>query len=127
MKFLVRFSPDSAGFFTSMLCAIHCSVVPVMVSMGLLSSQTWLHSHVLDWLVIGLGLIIASYSLVGDFIKKHRNYLPLSVVASGFILLLTGMIDHDGWMVIFSVIGGMLVATAHLINYRLVVLTTVKA
>jgi hypothetical protein len=119
MKSFFKINPDTAGFFTSMLCAIHCSAVPVMISMGLLSSSTWLHNHAIDWVVIGIGIIIASYSLLGDYIKKHRNYTPLMLASVGFLFLFVGMIDHHGWMLVFSVIGGLLVATAHMYNHKI--------
>lgn len=117
-SFLQR-NPDFAGMFTSLLCAIHCSVVPVLISMGALSTSTWLHNHAFDWVVIGIGIVIASYSLVGDFIKKHRNVRPLILGFLGFVFLFIGMIEHHGWMLVFSVMGGLIVAGAHLYNHRL--------
>ena len=119
MKSFFKLHPDSAGFFTSMLCAIHCSAVPLLISTGLLSSSTWLHNHAIDWVVICTGIVIASYALVGDFFKKHRNYSPLFLGGVGFVFLLIGMIEHHGWMLIFSVMGGLMVASAHVINHRL--------
>jgi hypothetical protein len=119
MKSIFNINPDRAGFFTSMLCAIHCSAVPVMISMGLLSTSTWLHNHLIDWVVIGTGILIATYSLLGDFIKKHRNVIPLALATLGFIFLFVGMIEHHGWMLIFSVLGGLSVASAHLYNHKL--------
>ena len=119
MKSIFSINADTAGFFTSMLCAIHCSAVPVLVSLGLLGSGTWLHNHMIDWVVIGFGIIIASYSLLGDFIRKHRNILPLGMALTGFLFLLIGMVEHHGWMLLFSVAGGFMVASAHLINHRL--------
>ncbi len=119
MKLFNRFDSDAAGFITSMLCAIHCSAVPLFISMGLLSSKSWLHSHSFDWVVIALGIVIASYSLVGDYFRRHRNILPLLMAATGFVLLVIGMIEHHGWMLVFSVMGGVLVAVAHVVNHRL--------
>ena len=88
--FALPINADTAGFFTSMLCAIHCSAVPVLISLGLLGSGTWLHNHMIDWVVIGFGIIIASYSLLGDFVRKHRNLLPLGMALTGFLFLLIG-------------------------------------
>jgi hypothetical protein len=119
LRYFLKINPDTAGFFTSMLCAIHCSAVPVMVSMGLLSSSTWLHNHAIDWVVIVTGILIAFYALVGDFLKKHRNLTPVVLAAFGFLFLLIGMIEHHGIMLIFSVLGGLMVASAHVINHRI--------
>lgn len=127
MRSFFKLSPDAAGFFASMLCAIHCSAIPILISMGLLSSSTWLHNHMIDWVVIFSGIIIASYSLVGDFFKKHKNYTPMLIATVGFTFLVIGMIDHHGWMLIISVIGGLMVATAHVINHRLGSVCIVKS
>ncbi|HRO09198.1 MAG TPA: MerC domain-containing protein [Saprospiraceae bacterium] len=118
-SFLQRY-PDFAGMFTSLLCAVHCSAVPVLISMGALGSSTWLHNHAFDWVVIGIGIIIAGYSLVGAYFRKHRNIRPLLLASAGFVLLLIGMAEHHGWMLIFSVLGGITVAYAHLQNHKLV-------
>jgi len=126
MKAFFRINPDTAGFFTSMLCAIHCSAVPILISMGLMSSTTWLHNHMIDWVVIGSGIVIASYSLVGDYFNRHRQIVPGLTALFGFSFLLIGMIDHHGWMLIFSVLGGLMVATAHMLNHRLTRLSFVK-
>lgn len=110
---------DKAGFVASTLCAIHCAGIPVLISSGLLSTTTWLHNHAIDWAIISFGIIVASYALVGDYFNKHKNPKPLIFASIGFMGLFVGMIDHHGWMLAFSVIGGLMVATAHYINIRL--------
>lgn len=49
--------------------------------------------------------------------KHHRNILPLAVVIVGFLLII---IDHSlhahSWML---VAGGLLIASAHLLNWKL--------
>lgn len=119
MKKVVKLNPDKAGFFASMLCAVHCAGVPVLISVGALNTSTWLHNHAIDWAVISFGVLVASYSIVGDYLKKHRNLKPLILALIGFIFLFIGMVEHHGWMLLFSVVGGLLVATSHYINHTL--------
>jgi hypothetical protein len=126
MKSIFNINPDAAGFVASLLCAIHCSALPILISLGLIGTNSLAHNHMVDWVVIGLGILIASYSLIGDYIKSHRNLYPLTLAAIGFIFLLVGMIDHHGWMLIFSVTGGLIVATSHIINHYLGKACTVK-
>lgn len=61
---------------------------------------------------------MAGYAIVGDYVKKHRNIKPLILAVTGFIFLLVGMIDHHGWMLIFSVTGGIMVASSHVLNWK---------
>jgi hypothetical protein len=109
---------DSAGFFASLLCAIHCSALPILISLGLMGSGSWLHNHLFDWIIIGFGFIVAGYAIVGDYLKKHKNIKPLLMAVTGFVFLLVGMIDHHGWMLIFSVTGGIMVASSHVLNWK---------
>ena len=127
MKSIFNVNPDAAGFFTSLLCAIHCSAIPVMVSLGLVGSSSWLHNHMFDWVVIGTGVVIATYSLLGDYLKVHRNIMPLMMAVLGFAFSIIGMIEHHGWMLVFSVVGGLLVASSHIVNHRLGRMSTSKA
>ena len=119
MRSIFNINPDSAGFFTSFLCAIHCSAVPVMISFGMVGTGSWLHNHLFDWVIIAIGIVIASYSLIGDYLKAHRNILPLLMAIAGFLCLLTGMVEHHGVMLVFSIVGGLTVASAHILNRRL--------
>lgn len=119
MNKFFNINPDAAGFFTSLLCAIHCSAIPVLISLGLVGSSSWVHNHIFDWIVIGIGILIASYSLLGDYLKSHKNLLPLGMAGLGFAFLLIGMIEHHGWMLVFSVVGGLLVASSHFVNFKL--------
>lgn len=117
-KSFFQWNADSAGFFASLLCAIHCSAIPILISLGLMSSGSWMHNHLFDWIIIGFGFIMAGYAIVGDYLRKHRKIQPLLFAVTGFAFLLIGMIEHHGWMLIFSVIGGRLVATSHVLNFR---------
>lgn len=117
MKKIFKFNADVAGFWTSMLCAVHCSAIPILMSLGMIGGNSLAHNHTFDWIIIGLGLVIAGYSLVGDY-NKHKNKLPLVIALTGFVFLFIGMIDHHGWMLVFSVTGGLMVASSHIINHR---------
>src|SRR5690606_26098025 len=117
-KSFFQWNADSAGFFASLLCAIHCSAIPILISLGLMSSGSWMHNHLFDWIIIGFGFVMAGYAIVGDYFKKHRKILPMILAFLGFAFLLIGMIEHHGWMLIFSVAGGLLVATSHVVNWK---------
>ena len=111
---------DLAGIFASSLCAVHCAAVPMLIAFGIISGSHWLHNHAIDWIIITIGIVIASYSLVKDFRFKHKSTTPLLVAGLGFTFLLLGMADHHHGILhtILSVCGGLTVALAHFINIR---------
>ena len=117
MRFFSLQNIDLAGFIVSFLCAIHCAAMPILISWGLLSS-TALESHaIFEWVIIGLSIIIASWSLFRSYIRDHRNLIPILIVTFGFALILIDHLSHaHGWML---VVGGLSIASAHLVNWKM--------
>jgi hypothetical protein len=110
---------DFAGVIASFICAIHCMAVPLILSLGVANSEHWIHNHTFDVLVIILGVIIASVSLISDY-KKHNSLKPLSLIVIGFSFLGLGLkFEHSIYHMIWSVIGSGFVITAHITNWKL--------
>lgn len=109
---------DILGFSASFLCAIHCVLLPLVLSFGLAGGLPWLESHSLELVLIFSTLIMASWSLLGSW-PKHRKIEPMLLASLGFVIifgvhLLEGDLAHY-----FSAVGGALIAYAHYINWRL--------
>lgn len=103
---------DFLGIMSSLTCAVHCMALPLLASVGLLS--TGHHNHVFDFVFFSLGLLFAGFSLFSDF-RKHGYIRPVIIGVLGFMLLLVGILGH---LPTLSVIGGLSVAAAHIINFR---------
>lgn len=110
-KYTSRINPDLLGAIASVACAIHCMLVPIIVSIGLMNTSH--HGHSFDFIMLTIGLIFAIYSL-GKQYMVSRNITPILIVLLGFGLLILGIFSHT-W--ILSVSGGLVVAYAHYINY----------
>ena len=109
---------DILGFSASFLCAIHCVLLPLFLSLGLAGGLPWLESHTLELLLIFSTFIVASWSLLGSWFK-HRKTKPMLLALLGFAVifgvhLLEGDVAHY-----VSALGGSLIAYAHYINWRL--------
>ena len=107
---------DLAGATAATICALHCAIFPVLLSFGLVSSTA--HNHTFDWVLMSIGIIIAGYVLVKDYAFSHKNLLPLSIAAIGFITLFTGIETH-GEFFYLNVLGGLLIVGSHFLNWRL--------
>lgn len=116
---IIRSYLDLLGFSASFLCAVHCVLMPLVLSMGLLGGMSWLESAWVEWSFILTTLVLASWSLFGS-LSKHRNTKPLIIAALGFVLII---VLHEwfghGAGHYFSALGGILVAYAHYLNWRL--------
>lgn len=110
---------DILGITASVACAIHCSVFPIAIAFGFLSSGFMKGHVVIDTLFIGLSLFIATFSLVRSFQQKHKDILPLSVFVTGVTLIVIGLQFHGVIEMILATIGGLTIASSHIINIRL--------
>ena len=116
---IIRSYLDLLGFSASFLCAVHCLLMPLVLSFGLVGGMSWLESAWVEWSFIFSTLVLASWSLFGSF-PKHRNYKPLTLAGMGFVLIV--VLHHmfeDSIGHYLSAIGGVLVAYAHYVNWRL--------
>ena len=114
---------DFTGFMASMICAVHCSVVPILVSMGVLGAGHWLENGLIDFAIVILGLVVAFVSLMKEY-KKHHSLQPIMIASFGFLMLGYGLVQHSqGSHSILSVIGGVTLAIAHIVNWRMVKIT----
>ena len=115
---LIRSYLDVMGFSASFLCAIHCMLMPLILSFGLVGSLTWLESPLVEWIFIVSTLVLASWSLLGS-LPNHNNKRPLLIAAIGFAIILgVHLLEHVvGHFV--AAIGGVLIAYAHYLNWRL--------
>lgn len=119
MSFLYKLNLDFAGVLASFICAIHCIAVPLILSLGVVNSGHWVHNHTFDIVVIVIGVIIASLSLLSDY-KKHQSYFPILCIVIGFSFLAVGLkFEHSIYHMIWSVVGSCFVMTAHITNWKL--------
>ncbi len=110
---------DFVGFMASLTCALHCAIVPIILTMGALGGATWLEHPFLEGSFIALSLMLASWSLIGSYINNHRNFSALATVLAGFILIIASRFVEGSAEILLTVSGGLIIATAHYINWRL--------
>ncbi len=107
---------DFAGAVTASLCAVHCTVFPIFISLGLTTNTT--HNHTFDFVMMSIGVVIAGYSLVRDYIKTHKNPMPLILGLAGFVTLFIGIETH-GELFVLNILGGLMIVGSHLLNWRM--------
>ena len=111
---------DFVGFWASLLCALHCVVMPLVLSFGVfVGAQRFMNSYI-DWFFIVTSFAIASWSLIRSYLKEHQNILPLLIAGLGFLGLFLAftIIFFNGHFLL--PIGGVLIAYAHFYNWQLV-------
>jgi hypothetical protein len=104
------------GMWMSLLCAVHCAALPLLLVMAPAIGSRFFASDLLEWLLIGFAMIFAIWSITRGYLKEHHKRLPgviLAVVAGKIFL-------PDNLEPIAGVIGSLGIAAAQFINLRLV-------
>ncbi len=118
----IKLNWDALGIVTSIACAIHCALLPVLMSTLPVFGINIIDNIYFEWGMILLAFVVGSYSLFHGYIKHHRNLLPVYIFSVGFLLLVVKQFFHkseyrlDYWLLAAAVI---LIISAHYYNYRL--------
>lgn len=106
------------GIVTSVACAIHCALLPVVVSSLPVFGINIIHNSLFEWGMIGLAFVVGSYSLFHGYVRHHRSLVPVYTFTAGFMFLILKQIFHpiENWFLILAV---PLIIGAHYYNYRL--------
>lgn len=113
----IKMNWDGFGIATSLACAIHCAVLPLLATSLPLFGINIIHNLFFEWGMIAIAFVVGVYSLMHGYIKHHRSYIPVLVFMIGFLLLVTKQFFHEyeSFLLIPAVI---LIIGAHYQNYR---------
>lgn len=112
---------DVAGTTTSLACAIHCATMPLVLAVAPLSGiALFLANPRIEWLLVGVSLLIASVSLVAGFRLHRSRQILLFFLGAATILLVARLGEELAWSIparAMSITGAVALASAHLLNY----------
>lgn len=113
---------DKAGTAASLLCALHCALMPLAITLLPLVGLQFLAEGWVEWVLIGTSAILGVSSLCLGF-KEHKSRRALAVLAAGLTLVVLGRIIEEQqlgpWGIPTLVLGGIVIAGAHLLNRKL--------
>jgi len=112
---------DSIGMTASTLCAIHCAIVPIILTFLPLTGLGFLTNPLFEWGMIILALILGVSSIFLSYFRTHKRALPLFLLVIGFVAVIAGHIYLRGWVEAIVVpLGGLTIAVAHFVNFKYV-------
>ncbi|MFZ4058260.1 MAG: MerC domain-containing protein [Ferruginibacter sp.] len=106
------------GIITSIACAIHCSLLPVMMTSLPILGINIIHNVFFEWSMIVLAFGVGIYALVHGFIRHHRNWTPLLLFSGGFLFLISKQIFHQFELPLL-IPAVIMIMWAHYYNYKL--------
>ncbi len=114
----IKLNWDGVGIVTSVACAIHCGLLPVILPVLPLFGVNIVHNSFFEWGMILLAFVVGIFSLYHGFIRHHHSYKPVVVFVFGFGFLISKQffLLHDKILLLLAVI---FIISAHLYNYKM--------
>ena len=118
LKMSTKINWDVIGILTSIACAIHCAILPLMIGSLPLFGINIIHNVVFEWGMIAAAFCVGSYSLFHGYVKHHHLLLPIYFFCAGFLFLFLKQFFHaiENWFLLPAV---SLIVVAHWYNFRL--------
>jgi hypothetical protein len=109
---------DGVGIITSIICAIHCGLLPLLIPILPLIGVNRSHNTSFEWIMISIAFVVGIYAIIHGFIKHHRNKKPIYIFIIGFSFLVLKQF-YTEFQYLFLAIAVSFMITAHYMNYRL--------
>lgn len=114
----IKLNWDALGIATSIACAIHCALLPVLLTALPVFGIDIIHNLFFEWGMIALAFVVGSYSLFHGYIKHHRSFSPVIIFSIGFVFLILKQVFHEREIPLLIVAVAFIIS-AHYYNYRL--------
>lgn len=110
---------DLLGISTSILCAVHCLLPPILLTFTAAGSLPFLENEFLELIILASAGVFAAWSLIPS-VKIHHHYGPLGIASLGFTLIIAAHFFHSTYFEIGILLaGGILLSSAHFWNWKL--------
>jgi tetrahydromethanopterin S-methyltransferase subunit C len=113
----LRINWDALGISASLACAIHCALLPILMSSLPILGFDIIQNVLFEYIMIGLAFIIGAIALHHGYRRHHHRLLPLALFSAGICFLLAKQAWHSLhiWLLVPAVL---LIISAHLLNFR---------
>lgn len=115
-----RINWQALGVAASVACAIHCAMMPLLITALPLIGSGFFASKLFEALLLFFAFVIGVYGLSHGYRKHHHRLVPLVVFSTGMVLF--GLhqwfsFTLAGWLLMIS--GSAFILLAHVLNFRL--------
>jgi hypothetical protein len=119
---------DKAGMVASITCAIHCMIMPLVVTLLPIFGLSLFATEEFEWMLLMVSAMLGVTSLCFGF-RKHKSFRAFSFLGIGLTFLVIGRLAHEhvshfrvftfDIYLLFLVAGAILVALSHWLNNKL--------
>ena len=116
-NFIKKVNLDFLGMITSIACAIHCAVLPLLITSLPLFGINILRNSSFEWMMIGLAFAVGCFALAHGYRLHHSNLKPFYMFSVGFIFLIIKQIASN-YEFLFLLPALCFIVFAHVLNFR---------
>ena len=109
---------DKFGILASVACAVHCALLPLVITVLPLVGMEFLANEWVEIVMISVAVCLGACSLAGAY-ALHKSLVPFTALMLGFALIGTGHFWIDDWESVLIPLGGLTIATSHYINWKM--------
>ena len=113
---MFKINYDALGIAASIACAIHCAVLPLLMTSLPIFGINIIKNTAFEYGMILLAAAIGFYALRHGFQKHHHKKTPVVLFTIGIILLLLKQAIEKN-ILVFLIPAVILIITAHILNY----------
>lgn len=101
----------------AILCAIHCALMPVILTLAPVLASWLSDAHWLEWLLMGSALAMGSVPVIRGY-RAHGVFRPALLLMAGFLCIFLPhlLAATHLWEYLFSFAGAVLLVTAQIQN-----------
>jgi hypothetical protein len=114
----IKLNWDALGIATSAACAIHCAVLPLLLTTLPIFGINIIDNPLFEYFMIFAAFMVGGWSLNHGFKKHHRRLFPLLLFSGGMLFLIAKQVWHQVhlWLLVPAVLA---IISAHFFNFRL--------
>ena len=112
-----RINWDFFGMLTSIACAIHCAILPLVISSLPIFGINIINNSPFEWLMISIAFVVGSVAVLHGYRSHHKSLVPFYLFITGFIFLVVKQFFLSVELV-FLLPAVFFILFAHILNYK---------
>lgn len=109
---------EKVGVFLSLLCAIHCLTLPLILFAAPYLASSFAFSPLMEWILVIVSFVMALILLWQDY-SKHKKPMPLFFLALAVaVKLVDTLLEIKSIEWIFGLALGVFITLAYWFNYK---------
>lgn len=110
---------EAMGVAASVACAIHCALMPLLISSLPLLGVSFVHNRWVEIILLAAAFIIGISTLWHGFKKHHHKYTSLVLFTIGIgLFVVHQFVDLGSFGIVLVLVGITAIISAHFLNHR---------